>query len=388
MAISYRQRGKKRYWDYRIFNPDGDVIASNSGFKTKREAVLEAQKIDQKLKAGTVFTSSATLYELWEEWYTLVIEPSDLAKSTKDKYKYRGKLIKQKFSKRKVKDIRHSEYQKFLNNYGKKVIRSQVSRLNGDIKRVIAMAKRDGLLLNDFTDGIQLMGEKFRKKPEDKYLRSMKDYRNMLIYLRGEFDYMVSVLPFLLYTLFKTGLRTGEGMAVCWSDVKWEAKMIYTYRRFAGDKQEFCPPKTDTSIRYVPIDDDLIMVLKYLKRIQESVLESRGIVNPEGFIFFDYRYGVPTNTGLNKFLKKCLTALNIDSEMTATGTRHTYGSVLLANGVDVWVVSKILGHKDIKQVISTYGHLLEEVIDNEYEEIRNILGSQRLSQEKKLLTKN
>lgn len=113
----------------------------------------------------------------------------------------------------------------------------------------------------------------------------MKDYRNMLIYLRGEFDYMVSVLPFLLYTLFKTGLRTGEGMAICWSDVKWEAKMIYTYRCFAGDKQEFCPPKTDTSIRYVPIDDDLIMVLKYLKRIQESVLESRGIANPEEFVF-------------------------------------------------------------------------------------------------------
>lgn len=54
----------------------------------------------------------------------------------------------------------------------------------------------------------------------------------------------------------------------------------------------------------------------------------------------------------------------------------------------MWVVSKILGHKDIKQVVSTYGHLLEEVIDNEYEEIRNILGSQRLSQEKNLLTKN
>nr|WP_177178939.1 hypothetical protein [Streptococcus gallolyticus] len=52
------------------------------------------------------------------------------------------------------------------------------------------------------------------------------------------------------------------------------------------------------------------------------------------------------------------------------------------------MVSKILGHKDIKQVITTYGHLLEEVIDKEYEEIRNILGNQRLSQEKILLTKN
>lgn len=388
MAISYRQRGKKKQWDYRIFNPDGNVIASNSGFKTKREAIFEAQKIEQRLKTGTVFTKSATLYELWEEWYTLVIEPSDLAKSTKDKYRYRGKLIEKRFSKRKVNEIRHSEYQKFLNNYAKKVIRSQVSRLNGDVKRVVAMAKRDGLLLNDFTDGVQIMGEKFRKKPEEKYLRSMKDYNNMLALLRSKFDYMKSVLPFLLYTLFKTGLRPGEGLAVCWPDIRWESKMLYTHRRFAGDKQEFCPAKTDTSIRYVPLDDELLRVLKFLKKIQENVLTSRGIANPEGFVFYDYRYGVPTNTSVNKFLKKCLKELNIDSEMVVTGTRHTYGSVLLANGVDVWVVSKILGHKDIKQVISTYGHLLEEVVDNEYEEIRKILGDQTNLKEKVLLTKN
>lgn len=35
--------------------------------------------------------------------------------------------------------------------------------------------------------------------------------------------------------------------------------------------------------------------------------------------------------------------------MSSTGARHTYRSYLLANGVDIWAVAKLMGHKDIKQ---------------------------------------
>ncbi|BAW16889.1 integrase [Streptococcus intermedius] len=35
--------------------------------------------------------------------------------------------------------------------------------------------------------------------------------------------------------------------------------------------------------------------------------------------------------------------------------------------VDIWVVARLLGHKDIQQIIKTYGHVLQEVIDKEYE---------------------
>ena len=47
--------------------------------------------------------------------------------------------------------------------------------------------------------------------------------------------------------------------------------------------------------------------------------------------------------------------------MTSTGARHTYGSYLLAKGVDIWLVSKLMGHKDIQELIRTYGHLMAEV---------------------------
>ena len=373
MSISYRQRGKKKTWDYRVFNTNGKVVASNSGFRTKREATLEAQEIENKVAGGLIRTD-ATLYELWQVWFDLMILPDkDLAKSTKNKYQTRGNYIKKYFSGQKLSDIRFSTYQAFIKECSKSMIRSQVGRMNGDIKRVLQMAKKDGLIFSDFTEGVQIYGEKYRKRQEEKYLHSIQDYKVVLIYLKSKFNYMKSVSPFLLYFLFKTGLRVGEGMATSWDDLDFEKKLGYTYRRFAGDKQEFCSPKTPTSVRYYPLSDDLIIVLQALRKIQDRVLSERGIKNPDNLVFFDYRYGVPTNTAFNKYIKKCLIALEIDCQMTATGTRHTFASYLLSQGVDVWAVAKILGHKNIKQILDTYGHILKEKLEYEFEATRKLV---------------
>ena len=46
--------------------------------------------------------------------------------------------------------------------------------------------------------------------------------------------------------------------------------------------------------------------------------------------------------------------------MIATAGRHIYASYLLSKGVDIWAVSRLLRHKDIQQIIQTYGHTLKE----------------------------
>ena len=95
-VVSYRQRGKNKLWDYRIFDKEGKVLATNSGFRTKREAMNEAQEKERKLFQSNYtikFDSKATLYELWQDWYDLVILPSEKAKSTKEGYSYRGKMM-------------------------------------------------------------------------------------------------------------------------------------------------------------------------------------------------------------------------------------------------------------------------------------------------------
>lgn len=375
-VASYRQRGKNKLWDYRIFDKEGKVLATNSGFRTKREAMNEAQEKERKLFQSNYtikFDSKATLHELWQDWYDLVILPSEKAKSTKEGYSYRGKMMEKIFSDIPAVQISHKEYQSKLNEYGEQVTKDHVSRLNADIRTVVYFSKRNGLVLNDFTEGVKIFGLS-GKDIDDKYLHSISDYKSLLSHLRSKFNYRESVMAYLLYFLFKTGFRVGEGMAVCWSDIDFENKTIKTYRRFSGDRQEFTPPKTKTSVREIPVDEKLLQVLEDLKAEQSKVLYDREDLNKEDLVFYDRRYRIPTNAGLNKYLRVCLSELGIGSqEMSATSGRHTYGSFLLAKGVDIWIVAKLMGHKDIQQIIRTYGHVLQEVIDKEYDTVRQLL---------------
>ncbi|MGT2734903.1 site-specific integrase [Streptococcus oralis] len=373
---SYRQRGKNKLWDYRIFDKQGKVIATNSGFKTKREAMNEAQEKERKLFQSNYtarFDSKSTLYELWKDWYNLVILPSEKAKATKEGYYARGQSIERIFSAIPAMSLNHQEYQSRLNEFGEKVTKDHLRRINADIRSAIKFSQRSGLQITDITEDVKIFGLE-AGNVDDKYIHSISEYKDLLSHLQSKFNYRESVIPYLLYFLFKTGFRVGEAMAVCWSDIDFDNKTIKTYRRFVGDRQEFVPPKTKTSIREIPIDDDLAAVLKTLQIEQDKILFDRKELKKHDLVFYDRRYKIPTNSGLNKSLRVCLLELGIgNQEMTATAGRHTYGSYLLAKGVDIWVVARLLGHKDIQQIIKTYGHVLQEVIDKEYELIRQFM---------------
>lgn len=376
IVASYRQRGKNKLWDYRIFDKKGKVIATNSGFKTKREAMNEAQEKERRLFQSNYtarFDSKATLYELWQDWYNLVILPSEKAKATKEGYYARGQSIERIFSVIPAMSLNHQEYQSRLNEFGEKVTKDHLRRINADIRSAIKFSQRSGLQITDITEDVKIFGLE-AGNVDDKYIHSISEYKDLLSHLQSKFNYRESVIPYLLYFLFKTGFRVGEAMAVCWSDIDFDNKTIKTYRRFVGDRQEFVPPKTKTSIREIPIDEDLLLVLKSLKDEQENILFDREELKKHDLVFYDRRYKIPTNSGLNKSLRVCLAELGIgNQEMTATAGRHTYGSYLLAKGIDIWVVARLLGHKDIQQIIKTYGHVLQEVIDKEYELIRQFM---------------
>ena len=277
IVASYRQRGKSKLWDYRIFDKKGKVVATNSGFKTKREAMNEAQEKERKLFQSNYtarFDSKATLYELWQDWYNLVILPSEKAKATKEGYYARGQSIERIFSAIPAMSLNHQEYQSRLNEFGENVTKDHLRRINADIRSAIKFSQRSGLQITDITEDVKIFGLE-AGNVDDKYIHSILEYKDLLSHLQSKFNYRESVIPYLLYFLFKTGFRVGEGMAVCWSDIDFDNKTIKTYRRFVGDRQEFVPPKTKTSIREIPIDDDLLAVLEALRIEQEKVLFDR-----------------------------------------------------------------------------------------------------------------
>lgn len=372
--IEYKQRGKKRLWSFSIRERSKSLL-HKSGFKTKREAKIEAEKVLHKLNTGSVLRSNMTLSELYQEWLDLKIFPSDRSDVTKAKYIMRKNVIVRLFGDKPVSKIKPSEYQKIMNDYGKKVSRNFLGRLNSGIRASIQMAIADKVVIEDFTAYVDLFSSKSGQKVEEKYLHTESDYQKVLVYLKNKFDYQKSIVPYVIYFLFKTGMRFSELIALTWDEVDEIREQLKTYRRYNTAIHKFTPPKNNTSIRLVPITSDMLSLLKTLKILQLKTNKELNIDNKNNLIFqhFGYAYDVPDIATVNKAIKVMLKELQISPLITTKGTRHTYGSYLWHNNIDLGVIAKILGHKDISMLVEVYGHTLEEKISEEFMAVKSLL---------------
>ena len=75
----------------------------------------------------------------------------------------------------------------------------------------------------------------------------------------------------------------------------------------------------------ISISQILSDILLQLKADQEEQLSKLNISNSCCQIFYDFRYGIPSNSTINKSLKRLLEKRSIQPKMTATAARHTDG---------------------------------------------------------------
>lgn len=90
-----------------------------------------------------------------------------------------------------------------MNEYGKKVSRKHLGRLNSNIKSSIHMAIADKIVIEDFTAYVELFSSKQGQETEEKYLHTKKDYQTVLIYLKAKFDYQNSIVPYIIFFFLK-----------------------------------------------------------------------------------------------------------------------------------------------------------------------------------------
>ncbi len=317
------------------------------GFKRKSEAQIFATEFQKNIIDGISPLQKDTPFaEYFWEWYnTFKREQSSIG--TQKRYENIGRTLQQYFKDRKISEIDRVDYQNFINYFGKNHAKHTVQKLNIIIRSCVKNAIYDDVIRKDFTRRIQLTYDPSRTRKVE-YL-SIKELHHLTA------SCIAGLKPrytsrYMILTAIMTGMRISEVMALTWDDIdfKWQTISInksWDYQNGGG----FKPTKNKSSVRTIRVNQTLLDKLHHLKG------------NDFKMVFKNQRGLIPSNNAVNKTLRNILAELNIQKQdFNFHSLRHTHVAYLLSQGVDIYAISKRLGHSDLSTTTDIYAYLIDE----------------------------
>ena len=166
-----------------------------------------------------------------------------------------------------------------------------------------------------------------------------------------------------LYVLaIRTGMRQGELLGLRWSDVDLETGTLHVRRTLASTKggvAVYNPPKSGKG-RGLMLSEKTIEALRRHKAAQnEQRLQLGGLWEDHDLVFPD-PWGKPTRrwTLDRRSFVPLLERAGLAGAITFHGLRHTFATMMLKGGINVKVVSEMLGHADVALTLNVYSHVL------------------------------
>ncbi len=192
------------------------------------------------------------------------------------------------------------------------------------VRAALREAYKEGIMQrnpSDETEGIK-PGE-----PEREFLT----YDELQAVANAECEIPILKQAFLFSAL--TGLRWSDINKLVWAEVQ-HSKEIGYYIRFRQKKTK--------GAETLPISEQAV-----------SLLGERG--KPEDRVFLGLKYSAWHNLKLQQWVMRG----GISKTITFHCARHTYATLQLTLGTDIYTVSKLLGHKDLKTT-QVYAKIIDE----------------------------
>ncbi len=185
---------------------------------------------------------------------------------------------------------------------------------------------------------IHLFSEEFH------YLQSEEEVRRLLAAAKEQSEDI-----FILYaTAIYTGMRAGELAGLRWSNVNFERRMITVQRSYEN-------PTKSGRVRYVPILDPLLPILKEWRLKNQNRLVCP---NAAGEMHD------PSARVFQEIFHRCLEKAEL-SHLRFHDLRHSFASLWVKSGGDIFRLQKILGHSSIVMT-QRYAHLAPDVYAEDY----------------------
>jgi integrase len=232
-------------------------------------------------------------------------------------------------------------------------IRGVLTPLSG----IFAFAIRRGMIASNPIAGLE-RGE--RPKVERREMRTLD---------REEIGKLLDAAPAnyrtILATAIMTGLRQGELLGLTWADIDFDAGLVRVRRQLDRTTMSRVEPKTPQAVREVVLIPTLGRMLRTHKLASKHSRESDYVFATATGKPLNYRN--VTQRGLDKALERIGLGEHVEqdgkrrwrSALRWHDLRHTYASILVAQGANVVFVSRQLGHASPDITLKVYAHLFD-----------------------------
>lgn len=185
---------------------------------------------------------------------------------------------------------------------------------------ILDMKSHDIPVLNPYDKGFFKMPQSKAKEVflDETELNLMRDLRSSLPH--NSTDY--KVLQMYLFSCY-CGLRFSDVIELEWSHIDFEKNLIVKIMK--KTKNEVITP-----------------LFTYARAVVLELSDSKSLIGTNKNVFYGYKE--PT---VNRTLKKLTKLAGIEKEISYHSSRHTFATRLVQDNVDVYTISKYLGHKDI-----------------------------------------
>lgn len=200
------------------------------------------------------------------------------------------------------------------------------------------------------------------KNPSKKItLTSTAAKHEKRVYSTAEIAYvkeaMLARMPEVVI-LLETGLRRGELLGLQWADIDFSAGVLSVKHSIADSKTQLTRVSLNSpkhgSCRDISLQKMSLEVLNSITRLGDYIFPK-----PNGSPQSPNTWGQK----LGRFMETLDDSL---PRLTAHELRHTFGTDLHRQGIDIYTIQKLMGHKDLKMTTELYVH-------NEIDELKKAM---------------
>jgi integrase len=154
------------------------------------------------------------------------------------------------------------------------------------------------------------------------------------------------------------GLRRGEILALCWDAINFMSNtlLINEARLAIAGGSATGSPKTESSVRTLPMPNDLAVALRGVKRRQAESKLQLGSRRPDtGLVVVDALGAAPHPDTLTHAWSDALATAKLP-HVRLRDARHSCATLMHFNGVPAVAIAAWLGHTDARFTLSVYAH--------------------------------